>query len=95
MTPLNLVLWLAGLALICVGYSQLRGPYQRYRQLRATDENVRRYEDWRGGRRTASDEGTGVTGADVMRDMLRGRMRIWSLVIAAGVVLVFFGFALR
>ena len=93
---LNVVLWLAGVALIIVGYLQARAPYQRYRALRANDENIRRYEDWRGGRRTAAGRGErSVTGADVMQEQLRNRARLWGLVVIAGVVLVFLGFAIR
>ncbi len=92
----NLLLWLAGVALIVVGYLQARAPYQRYRALQATEENVRRYEDWRGGRRTAAGgRDRSVTGADVMRQELRDRARRWAFVAVAGVVLVFLGFAIR
>ena len=92
---LNLVLWVAGVALIAIGYIQAREPWERYRALQATDENARRYESWRGGRRTAADSGPSVTGADVMRRQLRDRARLWGLVAILGVVLVFIGFAIR
>ena len=95
MSVLNIVLWVAGVALIVVGYTQARTPWQRYRSLQATDENVRRYETWRGGTRTAASRDSGVTGADVMRAHLRTRARIWALVAVAGFVLVFIGFAIR
>lgn len=88
---LNLALWVAGAALMVVGVSQARLPYTRYRALQETDANIRRYEQWRGGRRPDGDE---VTGADVMRDELRRQLRLWGVVIAAGFGLVFLGFAL-
>ena len=45
----NFVLWVAGVALIAVGYQRARGPYARYQALKAQDANVARYESWRGG----------------------------------------------
>ena len=91
----NLLLWAAGVALIAIGYLRARPPWERYRSLQATDANIRRYEDWRGGRRTAATGDTGVTGADVMREQLRNQARLWALVAVAGFVLVFLGFAIR
>ena len=93
MITANLVLWLAGAVLIAVGYLQVRGPYARYRQLQEADENARRYDQWRGARRPESERD--VTGADVMRAMLRRRLQLWALVAVAGFVLVFLGFAIR
>jgi hypothetical protein len=91
---LNLLLWIAGVVLIAVAWVQLRVPYSRYRALQASDENSRRYDDWRGGRRRATDGGA-VTGADLMRAMLRRKLQLWALVGVAGFVLVFLGFLLR
>ena len=48
----NLVLLAAGVILIVVGYTRARGPWARYQALKAQDENVARYESWRGGLRT-------------------------------------------
>ncbi len=90
---LNLVLWAVGVLLIAAGYVQVRGPYARLQSLRATDENLRRYDSWRGARRAEAE--TGLTGADVMRQQLRGQVRLWGAVMALGVVLVFLGFFLR
>jgi hypothetical protein len=87
---LNVALWLGGVALMMYGVTHARGPYSRYRALHETNENIRRYEQWRGGRR---DDAGAVTGADVMRAELRRQLRIWGLVIAAGFALVFLGFA--
>jgi hypothetical protein len=94
MGPLNLALWAGGIALIIIGYSRARGPYARLRALQATDENLRRYENWRGGRR-APDEPGGATGADVMRGELRRQVQLWAAVAIVGFVLVFAGFALQ
>ena len=93
MSLLNLALWAGGIVLMAVGFSQARGPYRRYQALLATDENIRRYEDWRGGRREEGERG--VTGADVMRRVLRAQVQRWLLVAVAGFVLVFLGFAIR
>ena len=94
MGPLNLALWVGGIALIVVGYSRARGPYARLRALQATDENLRRYENWRGAR-SAPDERAGVTGADVMRGELRRQVQLWAALAIVGFVVVFAGFALR
>ena len=93
MVLLNVALWLAGVALIVFGAMTIRRPLARLRDLEATQANLRRYDSWRGGRRTAVDPG--VTGADIMRQVLRAQIRKWAVVIAAGVVLVIAGFAIR
>ncbi|MBA2558001.1 MAG: hypothetical protein H0V12_11765 [Chloroflexi bacterium] len=90
---LNLVLWAGGLLLMAVGFIQARGPYARYQALRATDENFRRYDDWRGGGRI--DEKPGVTGADVMRQHLRAQVRQWLFVAGVGIALAVLGFLVR
>ncbi len=89
---LNVVLWLAGVVLLVAGIAMIRAPLARYRELQATAANLRRYEGWRGGRR--SDE-AGRTGADEMTDMLRGRVRMWGAAIATGIVLIVAGFIVR
>ncbi len=90
MGAVNIVLWLAGIALVAVGYSRARGPWQRYQALRAQDANVARYESWRGGKRDTSP-----TGASVAMTMLRRQARTGATIAIAGFVLVFAGFALR
>src|SRR3954468_7712552 len=90
MGMVNIALWLAGVGLIVVGYTRARGPWSRYQALKAQDENVARYESWRGGLR--SDE---PSGASVAMEILRRQARIGGLVAIAGVVLVFLGFLLR
>jgi hypothetical protein len=88
----NLVLWVVGAALIGFGAWQVRPPLARYRALQATEANLRRYDDWRGSRLVNDSE---RTGADEMRDYLRGRVRLWGAVIVVGVVLVIAGFLVR
>ena len=87
---LNLVLILAGVALIAVGYSRARGPWARYQSLKAQDENIARYESWRGGLRDS-----GTTGASVAMELLRKQARDGALLAVAGFVLAFAGFLIR
>jgi hypothetical protein len=56
-------------------------------------ENAKRYESWRGGRSSGTDNET--TGADVMKQLLRRQILTWTAVGAAGIVLLFVGFAVR
>ncbi len=90
MGPLDLVLWVAGVALIAMGYSRARGPWARYQALKEEDANIARYEAWRGGLR--NDE---TTGASIAMDILRRQVRQAATVAIAGVVLVVAGFVLR
>ncbi len=89
MGTLNIVLWLAGVALIAVGYLRAREPWRRYRALKEQDANVARYESWRGGVRDS-----GPTGASVAMDLLRRQARNGAVIAGIGFVLVFAGFAL-
>jgi hypothetical protein len=86
----NIVLWLAGVALIGVGYARARAPWSRYRMLKAQDQNVARYESWRGGVRD-----DGKTGASVAMELLRRQARVGGAIAIAGFVLVFLGFLIR
>jgi hypothetical protein len=86
----NILLWGAGIVLVVAGYSRAAPAWRRYRHLQAQDENVRRYEQWRGGTR-----GDDRTGASVAMEMLRGQARRWGVVALVGVVLVFVGFLVR
>jgi hypothetical protein len=88
--PLNIVLWLAGVVLMVVGYSRARGPWARYRSLKDQDANVARYESWRGGVRN-----DGATGASVAMALLRRQAQIGGAIAIVGVVLVFLGFLIR
>jgi hypothetical protein len=90
MTALNLALWIGGVALIAIGYVRARRPWSRYQALKAQDENVARYEAWRGG---ARDEGT--TGASIAMAILRRQAQTAGLIAVAGIVLVFAGFLVR
>lgn len=86
----NIVLWVGGVALIALGYQRARGPWARYQQLKAQDENVARYEAWRGGLRDHE-----TTGASVAMELFRRQACGGALVMLLGVVLVFLGFAVR
>ena len=90
MGPLNLVLLVAGVALIGVGYVRARGPWRRYQALREQDANIARYEAWRGGVRSDSK-----TGASVAMEILRRQAQVGGLIAIVGLVLVFLGFFLR
>lgn len=90
MGPLNLALWVAGVALIAIGYSRARGPWARYQALKEEDANIARYEAWRGGLR--NDE---TTGASIAMDILRRQARQAGAVAIVGFVLVVAGFVLR
>lgn len=90
MGAVNLVLWLAGIILIGVGYTRARGLWTRYQELKAQDANVERYAQWRGGIRDS-----GPSGASVAMQMLRRQARTGAIMVVAGFVLVFAGFALR
>jgi hypothetical protein len=88
--PLNIALWLGGVALIVIGYTRARRPWARYQALRAQDANAERYGAWRGGIR---DDGT--TGASVAMAMLRRQAQIGGAIAIAGLVLVFLGFLIH
>jgi hypothetical protein len=85
-------LMLLGVALVGAGVLMIREPLGRYRQLRETEDNLRRYDDWRGTRLV---DDTSRTGADVMKEVLRGRIQMWGIVIVIGVVLLVVGFVVR
>lgn len=87
MGVLNVVLFVIGAACVGIGYLRARGPWRRYQELKAQDENVARYEAWRGGIRSDSR-----TGASVAMDILRRQARVGGAVIVVGVVLIILGF---
>ncbi len=87
MSALNLALWVGGAALILIGYTRARAPWSRYQAMKAQDQNIARYEAWRGGIR---DDGT--TGASVAMEILRRQAQMAGLIAVAGFVLVFLGF---
>jgi hypothetical protein len=85
----SIVLWLLGVALVAIGYARARGPWARYQQLREQQDNVARYESWRGGLRTQDD---GPTGASVAMTTFRRQAQVAGLIAIAGFVLIFLGF---
>lgn len=86
----NIALWLGGVVLIVVGYTRAKGPWARYQALKVQDENVARYESWRGGVRD-----DGKTGASVAMELLRRQARIGGAIAIGGFALVFLGFLIR
>ena len=90
MGAVNIVLWLAGIVLVAVGYLRARGPWGRYQALKAQDANVARYEAWRGGLRDG-----GKTGASVAMDVLRRQAQTGAAVALVGIVLVVAGFVVK
>ena len=90
MSIVNLVLLGLGVVLIAVGYQRAKGPWSRYQALKEQDENIARYEAWRGGARDTSP-----TGASVAMEILRRQAQRGGLVAVAGFVLVFIGFLIR
>ena len=87
MGPLNLILWVAGVALVIFGYTRARVPWSRYQALKAQDENIARYESWRGGLRDS-----GPTGASVAMEMARKQAREGGIIMAAGFAIAILGF---
>jgi hypothetical protein len=89
MSPLGLGLVVIGLALIVIGFLRTRAPYARLRQLRAQDDNVARYNAWRGGVRDTSPP-DGATA-----EVLQRQVRIGAGLGLAGVALLFAGLLVR
>jgi hypothetical protein len=88
----NLALIAAGIALIAIGWTRARRPWQRYQGLKEQQANVERYESWRGGLRGSPGE---RTGADVMMQELRRQAQIAGAVVIVGFVVLVLGFFLR
>jgi hypothetical protein len=91
MGAINLVCWGLGIALVAVGYARARGPWARYQQIKAQEDNISRYEGWRGSR--LRDDGPSA--ASIMADEFRRKAQVSGLVAIAGFVLVFVGFAIH
>ena len=89
---LNVVLWAGGLALVALATWRGRAPYARMSELDRLAENARRYDSWRERRSAPSSE---VTGADIMRQLLRRQVGVWVGVGILGVLLILAGFAIR
>jgi len=79
-----------GAALTALGFVRARGPWARYRALKAEDANIARYEAWRGGLRDS-----GTTGASVAMAVLRKQTRDGALIAVVGIVLAIAGIVLR
>jgi hypothetical protein len=92
-TPLGLLLVIAGLVLIALAAWLARGPLATIRRLDATAANLRRYDEWRGGRR--GETADGPTGADEMRSQMRTRLGLLAGVAIVGAVLVVLGLLQR
>jgi uncharacterized membrane protein len=86
----SIALWLLGIALMAAGYQRAKGPWSRYQALKEQDENIARYEAWRGGARDTSP-----TGASVAMAILRRQARVGATIAVVGFVLVFVGFLIR
>ena len=87
MSLVNIAFWALGVALIATGYQRAKGPWSRYQALKEQDENIARYEAWRGGARDTSP-----TGASVAMEVLRRQAQRGGLIAIVGFVLVFLGF---
>ncbi len=83
---LNFALIALGVASMAFGYSRARGPWARYQALKAQDENIARYESWRGGIRDS-----GTTGASIAMQLLRTQARNGAVMMAAGFAFVILG----
>ena len=86
MTTTGLLLAAVGAVLAIVGVARARGPWARYRALKAQEDNIARYESWRGGLRDS-----GPTGASVAMDMLRSQVRVGAAIAGAGLVALLAG----
>lgn len=76
------LLIIAGALLFVAGVARGRGPWLRYRALKAQEENIARYEAWRGGLRD-----DGPTGASVAIELYRRQVREGVTLAVAGVIL--------
>ena len=88
---INLICWVLGVALIAFGYLRARGPWSRYQELKEQEANISRYEGWRGTR--LRDDGPSA--ASIMAQEMRRRAQLGGVILIAGFVLVFLGFAVR
>ena len=93
MTTLGLLMVIVGLAVIAVAAWLARAPLTMIRHLDATEANLRRYDEWRGGRHADSEGGT--TGADEMRAFMRRRLLLLAGAGIAGGILVVVGLLQR
>jgi hypothetical protein len=85
------ILGVAGVVVVLLGYQRAKGPWARYQQLKEQDANAARYNAWRGGVR--SDDGT--TGASVAMAILRRQAQVAGALGAVGIVLIVLGFLIK
>ncbi len=90
MSAVNVVLWVVGVVLIAAAWVRGMPYWRRYQALRAQQDNIRRYETWR-GRPTES----GPSSADLMETELRHRAQPWLVAAIVGLVLIIAGFAVH
>lgn len=86
---------IVGLGVILAVLGAWRGwvPYARVRALDANAANLRRYEAWRGSRRTAATPAP--TSEELLRGELMRQARWWAAVAALGVILIVVGVLIR
>ena len=87
---MGIVLMLLGIAVTIAGLARARRPWGRYQELKAQDQNVARYEAWRGGVRNDAQ-----TGASIAMAVLRRQAQAGATVAAAGLAILVVGFLLR
>ena len=87
MGVVNFILIALGVVSMAFGYSRARGPWRRYQALKAQEENIARYESWRGGVRDS-----GPTGASVAMEMARREAVGGAILLAAGFIITILGF---
>ncbi len=87
---ISIAMIVVGVALVAFGYTRARGPWARYQALKAQDENISRYESWRGGLRDS-----GTTGASIAMAVLRKQARDGAIIAGVGVVLAIAGLIVR
>ena len=87
MGVINFILIAVGIASMGFGYAKARGPWRRYQALKAQEENIARYESWRGGVRD-----DGPTGASVAMEMARKDAISGTILMVVGFVITILGF---
>lgn len=86
MSMTGLIVAAVGVLLVAIGLLRARAPWARYRALKAQEENIARYEAWRGGLRDS-----GPTGASVAIEMLRNQLLVNGAIAGVGVVAIVVG----
>ncbi|HJW23162.1 MAG TPA: hypothetical protein VJ506_12095 [Candidatus Limnocylindrales bacterium] len=86
MSMTGLIVAAVGVLLVAIGLARARAPWARYRVLKAQEENIARYEAWRGGLRDS-----GPTGASVAIEMLRNQLLVNGAIAGVGVVAIVVG----